>query len=257
MCIRDSRYPAQAKENKIEGRVYIQFIVEKDGNLSKAKIVRDLSAGCGAEALRIVEQMNKLSERWTPGKHYGEIVRVQYTLPVIFMLKPEDTGFVEFIDPDDFTKTISLKLDERLQVFNDHTTIELDRNHYKLVADFGTYQITNYYKISPGLIPPPPPPGDFEQLKTASKRNAFYVDGVKVDRSTVKELSSTEIRSVTSYSSDAAKTLFNQEFKVGRIEIVTLKEAPLGYDTIIVYDPETYTETMTIVPIQVLSLIHI
>ena len=79
-------YPVKAREDKIEGRVYVQFIVEKDGTLSNAKIVRDIGAGCGLEALRVMENMNTLSDRWTPGKHYGKIVRVLYTVPVTFKL---------------------------------------------------------------------------------------------------------------------------------------------------------------------------
>ena len=58
-------YPTQAKDNRIEGRVYIQFIVEKDGTLSGAKLVRDIGAGCGFEALRVVNLMNELCLLYT------------------------------------------------------------------------------------------------------------------------------------------------------------------------------------------------
>ncbi len=81
------KYPAIARENGIQGRAVIQFVVEKDGKITDAKILRDPGAGTGAEALRVVEAMNDLPERWTPGKQRGKPVRVQFTLPVSFKLE--------------------------------------------------------------------------------------------------------------------------------------------------------------------------
>ena len=76
------RYPAIARENGVEGLVVIQFIVEKDGSITAAKLLRDIGAGCGQEALRVVNEMPK----WTPGRQRGREVRVQYNLPVKFAL---------------------------------------------------------------------------------------------------------------------------------------------------------------------------
>jgi len=80
------KYPVPAKENRIEGRVFIQFIVEKDGQVSNYEILRGVGVGCDKEVLRVVEKMNHLSEGWIPGKHRGRTVRVKYTLPVTFKL---------------------------------------------------------------------------------------------------------------------------------------------------------------------------
>ena len=88
---RHLNYPRIAKANKIEGRVYVQYVVEKDGYLSDIKLVRDIGYGCGEAALAVVEGMNYLPERWTPGTiRGGKSVRVLYTLPVTFKLPPED-----------------------------------------------------------------------------------------------------------------------------------------------------------------------
>ena len=81
------KYPAIARENGVEGRVYIQFVVEKDGSVQEANIVRDIGAGCGQAALKVVTDMNSLPQRWTPGKQRGKAVRVLYTLPVTFKLE--------------------------------------------------------------------------------------------------------------------------------------------------------------------------
>ena len=80
-------YPVIARENGVEGKVYIQFVIEKDGSVSNAKIVRDVGAGCGQAALKVVEGMNTLPSKWVPGKQRGSLVRVLYTLPVTFKLQ--------------------------------------------------------------------------------------------------------------------------------------------------------------------------
>ncbi len=76
------RYPEIARQNGIEGTVYIKFVVEKDGAISQATLARDIGGGCGAEALRVVGMMPK----WLPGLQRGRAVRVQFSLPVKFKL---------------------------------------------------------------------------------------------------------------------------------------------------------------------------
>ena len=77
------KYPDIAKEQNLQGRVFITFVVEKDGSIANPKVARDIGGGCGEEALRVVRAMPK----WTPGKQRTQTVRVQYTLPVIFQLE--------------------------------------------------------------------------------------------------------------------------------------------------------------------------
>ena len=83
-------YPFSAKANRIEGRVYVQFVVEKDGYLTDIKLVRDIGYGCGEAALAAVEGMNILPDRWAPGLQRGRPIRVLYTLPITFKLPKED-----------------------------------------------------------------------------------------------------------------------------------------------------------------------
>ena len=77
------KYPAIARENGVEGTAVITFVVEKDGSITDARIVRDPGAQTGAEALRVVETF----PTWTPGKQRGKPVRVQFNLPVKFRLE--------------------------------------------------------------------------------------------------------------------------------------------------------------------------
>ncbi len=75
-------YPKAAKDAKIEGRVYAQFVVEKDGSLTDIKIVRGIGYGCDEEALRVIA----ISPKWNPGVQNGEKVRVSYTVPIFFQI---------------------------------------------------------------------------------------------------------------------------------------------------------------------------
>ncbi|MBR3434537.1 MAG: TonB family protein [Bacteroidales bacterium] len=76
------KYPQLAKENNITGKVFVSFVVEKDGSVGQVKILRDIGGGCGAEAVRVVKSMPK----WKPGKQRGKPVRTQFNLPVDFSL---------------------------------------------------------------------------------------------------------------------------------------------------------------------------
>ncbi len=77
------KYPAIARENGISGQVIVQFVVSKEGDIQKAKVVRGLGGGLSEEALRVVNGM----PRWKPGKHNGRAVPVTFTLPIKFVLQ--------------------------------------------------------------------------------------------------------------------------------------------------------------------------
>ena len=77
------KYPAIARENGIAGQVIVQFVVSKEGNIQKAKVVRGIGGGCNEEALRVVTGM----PQWKPGKHNGRAVPVTFTLPIKFVLQ--------------------------------------------------------------------------------------------------------------------------------------------------------------------------
>lgn len=76
------KYPEVAQENGIQGNVIVQFVVNTDGSISDAQVVRRLDPSCDEEALRLINSM----PRWTPGKQDGKDVRVKYTVPITFKL---------------------------------------------------------------------------------------------------------------------------------------------------------------------------
>ena len=79
-------YPPMGRGVHIEGMAVVSFVVHENGTIGDAKILRDPGGGCGKEALRIVESMNELPQRWIPGTRGGEPVRMRYNIPVRFRL---------------------------------------------------------------------------------------------------------------------------------------------------------------------------
>ena len=77
------RYPEMARESGIQGRVFVSFIVETDGSISDIRVLRGIGGGCDEEAIRVVEYMPE----WIPGKQRNKLVRVQFNLPIRFVLR--------------------------------------------------------------------------------------------------------------------------------------------------------------------------
>ncbi|MEZ4739680.1 MAG: energy transducer TonB [Flavobacteriales bacterium] len=80
---REMKYPDLAVDNGIQGVVFVTFVVERDGSISNAKVLRGIGGGCDQEAVRVVQGM----PTWTPGTQDGKPVRVQFNLPFRFKLQ--------------------------------------------------------------------------------------------------------------------------------------------------------------------------
>ena len=81
------KYPEAAMKKGTQGRVTVQFVVEKDGSIANAKVLRGVDPDLDKEAVRVVSVMPK----WKPGTQKGEAVRVKYTVPVMFRLTEDNT----------------------------------------------------------------------------------------------------------------------------------------------------------------------
>ena len=77
------KYPPQATRMGVEGKVYVEFVINRDGSIVDVRVVRGIGAGCDEEAVRVVEA----SPAWNPGKQRGKPVRQKYTLPIQFKLQ--------------------------------------------------------------------------------------------------------------------------------------------------------------------------
>lgn len=76
------KYPAQARRMGIEGKVFVEFVIEKDGSITDVKFIKGIGAGCDEEAVRVVQSAPK----WKPGKQRGKPVRQRMVLPIAFKL---------------------------------------------------------------------------------------------------------------------------------------------------------------------------
>jgi protein TonB len=76
------KYPKQARKMGVEGKVFVQFVVDKDGSISDVKAIKGIGAGCDEEAIRIIQE----SPKWKPGKQRGRPVKVRVVVPIVFKL---------------------------------------------------------------------------------------------------------------------------------------------------------------------------
>lgn len=77
------KYPSAAQRGNISGRVFVKFVVEKDGSIGSIEILKGIGFGCDEEAARVIKSM----PRWSPAKQNGKSVRVYYNMPVFYRLE--------------------------------------------------------------------------------------------------------------------------------------------------------------------------
>jgi protein TonB len=78
----NQKYPAKARKNQVQGKVMVEFMVEKDGSLTNFKVLKKMGSGLDEEAIRLIEK----GPAWIPAKYNGEKIRQKMILPVIFQL---------------------------------------------------------------------------------------------------------------------------------------------------------------------------
>jgi TonB family protein len=125
------KYPKIAKENGVEGTAVIQFVVGKSGKIKKAKVLRDPGAGCGNEALRVVNTM----PLWIAGKQRGRPVDVQYTLPVAFKLPKEEPILYAPQDIEEPEEERIFKVVEEMPRFPGCENQGLNKSEKKICSD--------------------------------------------------------------------------------------------------------------------------
>ncbi len=99
------RYPAEARRKGVEGKVFVQFVINIDGSLSEFKVVKGIGSGCDEEAVRIIKE----SPAWNPGKQRGIPVKQRYTMPFLFRLSPQSsTSQIGEIQSNDETMSVAI-----------------------------------------------------------------------------------------------------------------------------------------------------
>ncbi|MDI9355726.1 MAG: energy transducer TonB [Chitinophagaceae bacterium] len=77
-------YPKEAKRMTIEGKVFVQFVVDEQGSLTEVEVVKGIGAGCDEEAVRIIKNQ---PTKWTPGEQRGKPTKIRMILPITFKLR--------------------------------------------------------------------------------------------------------------------------------------------------------------------------
>lgn len=130
-------YPEEAQQERIEGKVFVTFVVEKDGTVSRVTVVRSAHPILDAEALRVIQSMPK----WKPATMNGETVRFSKTLPITFKLAPEELTYEQYLKNLEEEAAI-LKQGEQLSAEDQAARVEAfkkqlgdDATLYKLLLD--------------------------------------------------------------------------------------------------------------------------
>ena len=123
------KYPVAAQQAKIEGRVIVQFVIERDGSVSDVKVMRGVNSELDAEAIRVVSMMPK----WIPGKQRGKAVAVKYTMPIMFRLQTLEPKKEEASQTLLFGKAINLKVDKGAN----QAEVDMVKDHLKNRNPYG------------------------------------------------------------------------------------------------------------------------
>jgi|694.fasta_scaffold08827_2 TonB family protein len=111
------QYPENARINKIEGKVYLEFVVQTDGTISDAKVIRGLEEEIDTEALRALYQVG---DKWYPAIHHGQLVKMKMVLPIVFSLAGNATPRTETVDSNFLNIEPSFGYDNKLNSNNKH-----------------------------------------------------------------------------------------------------------------------------------------
>ena len=179
------KYPISAQQAKIEGRVIVQFVVEKDGSVSDVKVMRGVNSELDAEAIRVVSMMPK----WIPGKQRGKAVAVKYTMPIMFRLQTPEPKKEEAFQ-------INLRVDK-----------DVTREDVDMVKD----HLGNSFSVVPIV------------LDDDRKNPIIIVDGEVKEGMNLSQISPATIKSISVMKNEAAIAEYGDKAKDGVISIVTKK----------------------------------
>ena len=189
---KNMKYPVAAQQAKIEGRVIVQFVVERDGSVSDVKVMRGVSPELDAEAIRVVSMMPK----WIPGKQRGKAVAVKYTMPIIFRLQTPEPKKEEASQTLHFGQAINLKVDK------DATREDVDmvKNHLR-----------SRFTGAPVV------------MADDGKKLLIIVDGEVKEGMKLSQISPETIESISVMKNEAAIAQYGDKAKDGVISIATKK----------------------------------
>ena len=229
------RYPAEAKKAGTQGRVVVQFFVNKDGSISNVKVLRGVDPALDAEAIRLVNSMPK----WKPGMQKGKAVTVKYTVPVLFKLDEADekvaqknlTLIMKGTSAADYADVLILVdgrevTSEILQALNPERiqSISVLKEPSDIIAKY----TTDKSKKSVMLVTlkkeePKPLAGTVFTIRVSdnASKAQVVIDDVMVDEAKLKSLSPDQIESITVLKPETAVAIYGEAGKDGVIVVRT------------------------------------
>ena len=196
------RYPKEAQVNNIQGRVFVKFIVEKDGSINNVEILKGIGGGCDEEAKRVVNSMPK----WNPGYQNSKPVRVYFNIPIVFKL--ENSDFQELNNNLNLLKEVVVVGYGEKKVL---TKIENDPQDVVITA----------LGVSKGLNNNPKPIES--KLKNSFGEALIFVNGMEVEDKKISDLDVNNIENVRVIKSQEALKTYGERAKKGVILIETKK----------------------------------
>ncbi len=233
------RYPEEVKKAGTQGRVVVQFLINKNGAISDASVLRSVDRLLDAEAVRLVRSMPK----WKPGMQKGKAVTVKYTVPVLFSLDELDekvrqknlTLIMKGTSAADYADVLILVdgrevTSEILQALNPERiqSISVLKEPSDIIAKY----TTDKSKKSVMLVTlkkeePKPLAGTVSTIRVSDSamKAQVVIDDKLVDEATFKSLSRDEIESITVLKDEAATSLYGEAGKNGVLYIRTKSAA--------------------------------
>lgn len=182
------KYPSAAQRASVQGKVFVVFVVGKDGTVSDARILKGLGFGCDEEALRVTNIM----PQWIPGTQNGKPVAVQYNLPIAFRVEKKGEGVKEEVDLNEVTIKFRENSKEGAVLLNNGKAI-IEKN-----TEGNRYETT--------------------VIGTSA---LCIIDGKVVSNETIKALSPNDIESINVLKGESATANYGEKGKNGVIVITT------------------------------------
>ena len=238
---KNMRYPEAAKEAGMQGRVTVQFVVNKDGSISGAKVLRSVEPDFDAEAIRLVNAMPK----WKPGMQDGKPVPVKFTVPVKFMLDEGNEKvrqknlaiIMEGTSTADYADMLILVdgrevTPEILQALNPSRiqSISVLKDPSEIIEKYTTDKSKKAVMlVTLKKEEPKPLAGTVATIRVSdnAQKALVVIDDKVSDEATLKSLSPDQIESVNVLKSQAAVSLYGEAGKKGVLYVRT-KAATAG-----------------------------
>ncbi|WP_420149615.1 TonB family protein [Spirosoma sp.] len=203
------RYPAEARQKRVQGRVFLQFVVSSTGQIQDLRLLKGIGSGCDEEAVRVVSQM----PAWKPGRQQGNPVNVMYNLPIQFALKKAEdkrTGRITSPAQPDSAQRMSVIIDN-------------SKN-----GKFALYNDVKEPVIPlPDSLPPPYPKPSIKVRGYSAGLSAeplYIVDGAEQPRGKKLNLDANTIQSVTVLKGESASSVYGAKGINGVVLITSRKK---------------------------------